>query len=167
MTLLLPRLLLGLIPSPLMSYTAISLLMRCAWSNRFQLLTSNNQWQIFPLGLPWLGAGDLEVVVIDHIAMVVVVHSTTIGRGSYFSQDAASSSRPTCQICGKLGHTALRCYQRQESSSFSDSPQPSPQAYYSSSVLPAEDTWYPDTGATHHITNELQNLNLSHEEYTR
>jgi hypothetical protein len=88
------------------------------------------------------------------------------GRGSYFSQDAASSSRPTCQICGKLGHTALRCYQRQESSSFSDSPQPSPQAYYSSPMLPAEDTWYPDTGATHHITNDLQNLNLSHEEYT-
>jgi hypothetical protein len=36
------------------------------------------------------------------------------GLGSYCSQDAASSSRPTCQICGKLGHTALRCYQRQE-----------------------------------------------------
>jgi len=28
------------------------------------------------------------------------------GRGSYFSQDAASSSCPTCQICGKLGHSS-------------------------------------------------------------
>ena len=26
--------------------------------------------------------------------------------------------------------------------------------------------WYPDTGATHHITSDLNNLNLQHEEYT-
>jgi hypothetical protein len=48
------------------------------------------------------------------------------GRGSYFSNDATSSSRPTCQICEKLGHTALHCYQRQESSSFFDPPQTPP-----------------------------------------
>jgi hypothetical protein len=47
-----------------------------------------------------------------------------------------------------------------------NSQQTPPQAYYSSPILPAEDTWYPDTGANHHITNELQHLNLSHEDYT-
>jgi hypothetical protein len=77
-TLSLPQLVPGLTLSPLMSYTAFFLLMRCAWNSRFQLLTSNKQWQIFPLGLPWLGAEVLVVVVADHITVAVVVHSTTI-----------------------------------------------------------------------------------------
>jgi hypothetical protein len=126
MTLLLPRLLLGLIPSPLISYTAISLLMRCAWSSRFQLLTSNNQWQIFPLGLPWLGVEDLEVVVIDHITVVVVVHSTTIvDEVLIFLRMLHPLPAQHARFVASLD-TALGCYQRQESSSFSDSPQPSP-----------------------------------------
>ncbi|XP_062148673.1 syntaxin-related protein KNOLLE-like [Alnus glutinosa] len=88
----------------------------------------------------------------------------SILRGSYFSNDATSSSQPTCQICGKLDHTTLRCYQRQESTSPSES-QHSPQAYYSSPALPNEDNWYPDTRVTHHVTSELQHLNLSTEDY--
>jgi len=43
---------------------------------------------------------------------------------------------------------------------------PPPQAYYSSRSLPSEENWYPDTFDTHHLTNDLQNLNLSSEEYT-
>ena len=44
---------------------------------------------------------------------------STQGRGFYqqFGQTSGrgqhqSSSRPTCQICGKFGHSAFRCYQR-------------------------------------------------------
>jgi hypothetical protein len=58
------------------------------------------------------------------------------GRDSYFSPDAATGSRPTCQICGKIGHTAFRCYHRQESIP-DQQPPPSPQAYYSTPALPA------------------------------
>jgi len=29
-----------------------------------------------------------------------------------------------------------------------------------------EENWYPDTGAAHHLTNNLQNLNVSSEEYS-
>jgi hypothetical protein len=43
--------------------------------------------------------------------------------------------------------------------------QSNPQGYYSTLVLPAEEFWYPDTGATHHLTSQLQNLNLAQEEY--
>jgi hypothetical protein len=32
--------------------------------------------------------------------------------------------------------------------------------------LPSKENWYPDTRATHHITNDVQNLNLSSEDYT-
>jgi hypothetical protein len=31
--------------------------------------------------------------------------------------------------------------------------------------LATDENWYPDTGATHHITNEMNNLNVS-SEYT-
>jgi hypothetical protein len=36
------------------------------------------------------------------------------GPGSYFPSDASSASRPTCQICGKFGHIAARCYHLQD-----------------------------------------------------
>jgi hypothetical protein len=84
------------------------------------------------------------------------------GYGSYFSQDLASPSRPICQLCEKIGHIAPRCYQRPNPTLAA----PNPQAYFSSPSLPSKENWYPDTGATHHITNDLQNLNLSLEEYT-
>jgi hypothetical protein len=90
------------------------------------------------------------------------------GRGNYFSQDPATSSQPICQLCGKIGHTAPRCYQRPDPALAAQTPSayPNAQAYYSSPSLPLEENKYPDTGATHHMTNNLQNLNLSSEEYT-
>jgi hypothetical protein len=98
--------------------------------------------------------------------------SSNHGRGSYFNNDAASSSRPICQFCGRIGHTTARCYQRLDSAHFSESQQQhsqayqqNPQAYYSSSALAHEENWYPDTGAAHHVTSEHQHLNLSTEEY--
>jgi hypothetical protein len=89
------------------------------------------------------------------------------GRGSYFSQDTTALSRPICQLCGKIGHTAPRCYQRPDPALAELSPPAysNAQAYYSSPSLPPEDNWYPDTTATHHMTNYLQNLNLSSKEY--
>jgi hypothetical protein len=97
--------------------------------------------------------------------------SSTHGRGSYFNNDAAPSSRPICQLCGRIGHTTARCYQRLESAHLSKSQQhpqayqQNPQAYYSSFALPTKENWYPDTWVTHPVTNELQHLNLSTEEY--
>uniref|UniRef100_A0A2N9HT95 Reverse transcriptase Ty1/copia-type domain-containing protein n=1 Tax=Fagus sylvatica TaxID=28930 RepID=A0A2N9HT95_FAGSY len=57
-----------------------------------------------------------------------------------------TSNRPVCQVCHKPGHAALTCYH-------------SPHA--------ASDlNWYFDSGATHHLTNDLANLNVHAEEYT-
>jgi hypothetical protein len=89
--------------------------------------------------------------------------SSGYGRGTYLKQDlAVAPYRPICQLYGKIGHTAPRCYQHPDSALAT----PNPQAYYSSPSLPSEENWYPDTGTTHHITNDLQNLNLSFEKYT-
>jgi hypothetical protein len=51
---------------------AISLLMRYVWSSKFQPLIFHNLLQIYPLGLPWLGAEDTVVVVVTHTIVVVV-----------------------------------------------------------------------------------------------
>jgi len=87
------------------------------------------------------------------------------GRGSSFNNTTSSQPRHTCQVCGKQGHTAIRCYRRFDQE-FQGELSTNPQAFYSSPNLISDDNWYPDTGATHHVTNEMNNLNVSSEEYT-
>jgi hypothetical protein len=40
------------------------------------------------------------------------------------------------------------------------------QAFYSSPSLPTDDSWYLNTGATHHLTSDLHNFNLTSDAYT-
>jgi hypothetical protein len=56
------------------------------------------------------------------------------------------------------------CYQRFDQSSQHDSQSPL-QAFYSSPRLPTNDSWYPDTRATHHFISDLYNLNLTFDAY--
>ena len=106
------------------------------------------------------------------------------GRGGHFSNNPQSShstsgqrnyhgrgrgrgpsphgSRPTCQICGKLGHMALTCYQRYDNSYSNDS---NMQALVANPQSPTDDNWYADSGATHHLTADLANLNVRADEY--
>jgi hypothetical protein len=73
-----------------------------------------------------------------------------------------NSSRPTCQICGKLGHVALTCYQRYDNSYSSDS---NMQALLANPQSLTDDNWYADSSATHHLTADLANLNVRADEY--
>jgi hypothetical protein len=73
------------------------------------------------------------------------------------------TSRPICQVCGKLGHTALTCYRRFDHAFQAAGPNLT--AYTASPSQPRDLNWYPDTGATHHITSDLNNLNLHSEAY--
>jgi hypothetical protein len=77
----------------------------------------------------------------------------------------AGSSWPLCQICNKLGHYATTCYQRFDQTSQNEAQSPL-QAFYSSPSLPTDDSWYPDSEATHHLTHDLNNLTLSSDAYT-
>jgi histone deacetylase 1/2 len=60
----------------------------------------------------------------------------------------------TCQICNKDGHAARDCWSR-----FEDNDD-----YYGDKEINAaynvDTNWYPDSGATHHITSEFNNLTL-------
>jgi hypothetical protein len=72
---------------------------------------------------------------------------------------------PIYQICNRIGHLATTCYQRFEHSNPQDS-SPAMQAYHAASQTQSDSTWYPDSGATHHLTSELANLNVQANNYT-
>ncbi|KAG8497255.1 hypothetical protein CXB51_008492 [Gossypium anomalum] len=92
------------------------------------------------------------------------------GRGKKFGH-----SKPQCQLCGRICHTVHKCYYRFDKnfdgvsdqsmqahchqfqgSSTLTSDGPKPEQHLSSSLN--TNTWYPDLGASHHVTNDLDNL---------
>ncbi|KAK2973116.1 hypothetical protein RJ640_027088 [Escallonia rubra] len=81
-------------------------------------------------------------------------------RGSQVSKSLKNSSQEKeevkCQICDKPRHTALRCYQR-----FNQAYQPEDtiKALAAMSMSDSQDlAWFPDTGATQHMTDDIGNL---------
>ncbi|CAH9111371.1 unnamed protein product [Cuscuta europaea] len=70
----------------------------------------------------------------------------------------ASNSRSTviCQLCDKHGHTACTCYNRNT---------PSVNMTDKSPNAEANAGWLLDTGATHHVTSDLNNLAI-HSDYS-
>lgn len=69
-------------------------------------------------------------------------------------------SKPTCQVCGKIGHVALKCYYCFDHAYQSDHSH-SLITNYSSSLPSHDQSWYPDTATTNHITSDLANLNIT------
>lgn len=91
-------------------------------------------------------------------------------QGNFHKQSSMTSgdSRPSCQICQKRGHTAVDCFDRMNYAFSGRIPPQQLQAMladrYSTSNTNSSSTqssWVADTGATSHITNELQNLNIT------
>jgi histone deacetylase 1/2 len=74
------------------------------------------------------------------------------GRGGH------NGDRPTCQLCGKEGHTVIRCYKRFDAS-FTGASDPK-SASSATTNYGADSNWYMDTGATNHITGELDKLTI-------
>jgi hypothetical protein len=76
---------------------------------------------------------------------------------------SGSSQRSTCQVCGRLGHTALVCYHRFDQTYQADGPNLT--AHTTAMSQPPDLNWYPDINATHHITSDMININIHSEEY--
>lgn len=70
--------------------------------------------------------------------------------------EGGNNSRKICQVCGKLGYEALRCYYRFDHTYQSEENHVA--ATTTKSYL-IDTNWYVDTGATDHITNELEKVN--------
>ncbi|KAK1683876.1 hypothetical protein QYE76_044724 [Lolium multiflorum] len=92
------------------------------------------------------------------------------GRGNGGNTNGGSSNsnnndepRPVCQICGKVGHGALRCYRRFDHSfTGAEHSANTASTSYNANTDPS---WYLDTGATDHITSDLDRLTVR-ERYT-
>jgi gag-polypeptide of LTR copia-type len=92
------------------------------------------------------------------------------GRGRF---SGYTSDKPQCQICHKKGHTATKCYHRFDLAFFDSvpatnvsSPHPShlTQPHHALLAEPAgtpTKSWFLDSGATTHVTNDLNNLSSS------
>jgi hypothetical protein len=68
-----------------------------------------------------------------------------------------NASRPTCQICGIVGHTAIKCCYRMDESYQEEGPSVAVASSHSYQVDP---NWYSETGATDYITSDLDRLTM-------
>ncbi|KAM6550257.1 hypothetical protein CsatB_000065 [Cannabis sativa] len=83
------------------------------------------------------------------------------------------SNRPICQLCGRTGHTVVKCFHRfdinftgppaENGASVSTTPTENRQAHISQTTTSQDlsTSWYIDSGATHHMTNNSDNLTSS------
>ncbi|KAK1644328.1 hypothetical protein QYE76_062133 [Lolium multiflorum] len=98
-------------------------------------------------------------------------YKTTGGAPTGGGSSGGGGTRPTCQICTKLGHVASCCFKRfdrrylgagndgrymdKQIAAFSVTTTGS---HGSTPSFPVDPSWYADTGATDHLTNELDKL---------
>ena len=80
------------------------------------------------------------------------------GRGP---SNSFNTAKPICQICHKPGHEASDCYRRFDTSPYDSTTFMQPQAHYASQQAPPDQAWYSDSGATHHLTPDLNNLTFN------
>ncbi|KAF3949567.1 hypothetical protein CMV_024575 [Castanea mollissima] len=85
--------------------------------------------------------------------------------GPHSSGPSSGIARPTYQVCNKMGHTALQCYNRLNHAYHGESSSSQLAAFVASSPPSADYNWFLNTGATNHLTSDLSNLNLQFEEY--
>jgi hypothetical protein len=65
-----------------------------------------------------------------------------------------------CQVCKKEGHDVDRCFKRFDPNYTAPSPPPSRSASSATTSYGIDTNWYFDTGATDHITGELDKLTV-------
>jgi len=72
-----------------------------------------------------------------------------------------------CQVCDKPGHSAKKCYHRFDVTYRDNAAKSSNlQGLMAITSSVSATDWHPDTGATHHLTNNMANLNLRSEDFT-
>jgi hypothetical protein len=78
------------------------------------------------------------------------------GRNSLAKGQNSSGSFGACQICGRSNHNALQCWYRFDQTYQAEDN--TKHAAFTTNTHSADANWYVDTGATYHITNELERL---------
>ncbi|XP_015167476.1 uncharacterized protein [Solanum tuberosum] len=84
------------------------------------------------------------------------------GRGRY-NMGHGQSHNPTgssqCQVCNKYGHTTLTCYHR-FNHAYQTSSNTQMATFIAQPNTVSDPAWYPDFGATNHLTNDLNNVTI-------
>jgi histone deacetylase 1/2 len=74
-------------------------------------------------------------------------------------RNGGGGPRPTCQVCGKYGHDALRCRNRFNHAFQPEEPRQR-NANAANSNNSGDGNWYFDSGATDHLTADLDRLSF-------
>ena len=88
-------------------------------------------------------------------------HSHGRGRGMTprsNNSNTSSSSRLVCQICTKFGHVAAKCGHHFDHSYEIDDTHAAHFSHHGNGSYQVDKNWYSDTGATDHITSDLDRL---------
>ncbi|CAM0957037.1 unnamed protein product [Alopecurus aequalis] len=82
------------------------------------------------------------------------------GRGNAQGGGRGRGGKSTCQICGVYGHDALRCYSRFNHAIQPETSNRSANFTSSNDGYTSEPTWLMDSGATDHMTNDIERLHV-------
>ncbi|KAL8161599.1 hypothetical protein V2J09_013088 [Rumex salicifolius] len=82
---------------------------------------------------------------------------------SSFYQHGQPSSRPMYQTCNKVGHLAHNYWNRHDAQQFPPTVTKSAYMASSPSQFPDPNSWYIDSGASHHVTDNMRDLSIKSE----
>jgi hypothetical protein len=77
------------------------------------------------------------------------------GFGGHREKGSSSGAKPVCQLCKKTGHTVLRCWKRFDCNYTREERVANSAEGH---VYNVDIAWCSDTGATNHVTSELDKL---------
>ena len=124
-----------------------------------------------------------------HFAQQKLFRGGSGGRGRFFAGGRGrfpsggrgynSFNKPLCQICGRMGHMALKCFYRfdvtyqnqfqnqkawgEYSADDSSTPVSQSQAYITSLTTVNDASWFLNSEATHHVTSTIDSMNTNSE----
>ena len=96
---------------------------------------------------------DEDVVDQDHSAATTPTPTST---PTTRAAGQGSNSKPRCQICKKVGHEAPSCWYRYDD----DDDQQQKTAGAATTSYGVDTNWYVDSGATDHVTGELEKMTV-------
>lgn len=100
-----------------------------------------------------------EVVVASPPVVEVSHNRLTPPGGANLKQlQTPTNNRSVCQICGRIGHSALKCWNHFNAYQSDDAPQALAALHVSN---PSGREWLPDSGSTAHITASASDLQQS------
>jgi hypothetical protein len=91
--------------------------------------------------------------------------ATRGGFGRGYGRGHGTGERPTCQTCEKIGHSARRCWKRFDRDFKLEEKSTNNASNTGDASYDVDTNWYTNTGATDHITSQLDKLTTK-EKYT-